>query len=152
MLRKVKSLLLVKTCKELVNRSNLFSMEQQNSIKYVAIFIKYSQNNSQDLITKFQTKFNLKLDGSDENYTEDGTVHKSLLSCHRCLIFLGDLGTLFSLTTVLTYVQLVTTEIFMDTVLEKNGLKQLVKFVEIVNRCINCEFRLLSKSFAACSR
>lgn len=48
--------------------------------------------------------------------------------------------------------QLVTTEIFMDTVLEKNGLKQLVKIHRSVNGRINCEFRLLSKSFATCSR
>jgi protein SMG7 len=67
----------------------------------------------QDLIGKFQSKYNLVLDGTVDynldsaNNGEKGTshiflfivddttgsgLHKSYLSCHRCLIFLGDLG------------------------------------------------------------
>jgi len=49
-----------------------------------------------ELIKKLQEKYNLKLDGTEYPLKalkdETPNFHKSYLSCHRCLIFLGDLA------------------------------------------------------------
>lgn len=47
----------------------------------------------QQLIEKFQQAFGLVIDGS-VSYTinADEGLHRSYLSCHRCFIFLGDIG------------------------------------------------------------
>jgi len=46
-----------------------------------------------NLIKRFMSQYNLKMDGTVE-YTvgRENVVHKSFLSCHRCFIFMGDLA------------------------------------------------------------
>lgn len=60
------------------------------------IFLTQASNFYHDLIMKFQSTYNLKLDGSIAYHLNDCeknvNIHKAYLSCHRCYIFLGDLA------------------------------------------------------------